>query len=351
VDSTRLLIRRPVAAVVAALLAAALVAGCAGQGPVGRAPAAVVDGEVIDQSTVTDLLEAQRRYYESLDDPAAAERMEAFLGAGADSFAMPEAARSLESWINFSIARQHLARAKRPVTAADRDAARSEIEAQLQTQQIPLESIDAELLEFTVESSGPTSGLGRLGAANVAADDDDRDARLRALFEELAPQRPLCLDIIVSESEGDAQAALARVRGGEDFGVVASEVSADPTTAAAGGYAGCATSEQASQAFGGDYTDAAVGDLSGPTPQNDVWVIVRIGSTTGPTLEQMMPELEAQLGAEDEQAVTTRLAELVVGAEVTVDPRYGTWDPETGTVTPPPAGTTTTTAGPVVAGP
>ena len=135
------------------------------------------------------------------------------------------------------------------------------------------------------------------------------------------------------------------------FGAVATEVSADPDTAAAQGYAGCASPEQASQAFGGDYTNVAVGDLFGPTVQSDVWVIVRIGSTTGPTLEQMTPELEAQLGAEDEQAVTTRLAELVIGAVVTVDPRYGTWDPETGTITPPPAGTTTTTAATAVTGP
>ena len=41
----------------------------------------------------------------------------------------------------------------------------------------------------------------------------------------------------------------------------------------------------------------------------------------------------------------------MIGAHVTVDPRYGTWDPETGTITPPPAGTTTTTAATAVTGP
>ncbi len=346
-DSFLPLLRRPVLVLVGALAVVPFLVGC---GSAGRASAAVVNGEVIEQSTVTDLLEAQRRYYESLDDPGAADRLAAFLGAGPDSYAMTEAARSLESWINFTIARQHLERADRPVTDADRDAARSEIEAQLQSQQIPVESVDAELLEFTVESSATTSVLRKLVAEEVAADDEDREGRIQALFDELAPQRPLCLDIIVSESEADAQAALARVEGGEDFGAVAAEVSADPNTAAAEGYAGCATPEQASQAFGGDYTDVAVGDLFGPTAQNDVWVIVRIGSTTGPELEQMRPELEQQLAAEDDQAVTTRLAELVTEAKVTVDPRYGTWDPETGTITPPPAGTTTTTA-PALTGP
>ena len=350
-DSPRPLLRRPLALVVTALAAVSLLAGCADGGPVGLAPAAVVAGESIPQSKVTDLLAAQRRYYESLDDPAAAERLAEFVGAGTDTYAMPEAARALESWINFTIARQHLERSGRAVTDADREAARTEIETQLQGQELALDSVDQELLDFTVESSATTSVLRALVAEQVAADDSDRPARLQALFEQLAPERPLCLDIIVSESEADAQAALARVEAGEDFGAVASEVSADPNTAAAQGYAGCASPEQASQAFGGDYTNVAVGDLFGPTAQNDVWVIVRIGSTTGPTLEQMTPELEAQLGAEDEQAVTTRLAELVIGAVVTVDPRYGTWDPETGTITPPPAGTTTTTAATAVTGP
>ena len=88
-DSPRPLLRRPLALVVTALAAVSLLAGCADGGPVGLAPAAVVAGESIPQSKVTDLLEAQRRYYESLDDPAAAERLATFMGAGTDTFAMP----------------------------------------------------------------------------------------------------------------------------------------------------------------------------------------------------------------------------------------------------------------------
>lgn len=51
----------------------------------------------------------------------------------------------------------------------------------------------------------------------------------------------------------------------------------------------------------------------------------------------MTPELERQLDAENDQAVTSRLAELVIAADVVVDPRYGTWNAETGTITPPTA--------------
>lgn len=324
-------------------------ASCSGQGPVGLTPAATVGGVVIEQSAVQDLLDAQRRYYESLDDPAAAERLTAFLGQSDGTFALPEASKSLESLINAEIARQYLADHKRPLTKADLDAARSEIESQLSSQQIALDSVDKALLDFTVESSAAANVLREMMAKQVAAavDDAEREAQIQALFEELAPQRPLCLNIIVSESEADAQAARARVEGGEDFAAVAAEVSADPNTAAVGGYAGCAQPEQATQAFGGDYTNAKVGDLSGPFNQNDVWVTIEIGSTTGPTLDQMRPELERQVTALDDQKVTTRLAEVVMKADVTVDPRFGIWDPETGTITPPvaptPATSTTST--------
>jgi len=354
VESVRSPFRRLVVPLVAALVAATMVGGCSGNKVVGRGPAAVVNGEEISQATVTELLDAQKRYYESLDDPAAAERLAEFMGPSGNSFAMAEAARSLESWINFTIARQHLKASKRPVTDEDLAAARSEIEGQLQGQEIAIESVDKALLDFTVESAATTTALRALISEQVAKDNQDKlEGRIKALFDELAPQRPLCLNIIVSETEADARAALARVEAGEDFGAVAAEVSADPQTAEANGYAGCASPEQASQAFGGDFTDVEVGDTFGPSQQNEVFVVVEVGSTTGPTIEQMRPELERQVTAIDDQEVTTRLAKLVTDAKVTVDPRYGTWNPDTGTVDPPeaptPASTTTSTTAAVEA--
>lgn len=330
-------LRRRTVLLAVALLTLSVATGCAARGPVGRVPAAVVDGKVISQARVTDLLQAQRRYYESASDPQAVERLATFLGTGTDTFSLADASVSLESWINFTIAQAHLKRLKRPITDEDRQAAGTEIENSLVSSGITLDSIDAELLSFTIESSATTTVLREMVAKEVAANDKDRDARIKAMFEELAPQRPVCVSRLASASEAEAQAAVTRIEEGEEFAAVVSEVSIDDSTKASGGFIGCAAPEQVSQALTTDIGDPAVGDIIGPIEQEGAWLTYQIVSVTGPTLEQMTPELERQLDAENDQAVTSRLAELVIAADVVVDPRYGTWNAETGTITPPTA--------------
>lgn len=320
------------------LAVVSLTLAACGTGPVGRAPAATVDGRDIGPDKVVDLLAAQERYIESQgDNPEAdatqvAQALAGFTGQGEDTYAMDEAASALQSWINYTIVLADIERNGESVTDADREAARGDLITQLGGAEA-LDAVDPELLEFSIDSAASYKALDRVVAAQPS---DDREQRLQELFDEVAPQRPLCLNLIVSETEDDANAALARIEAGEDFGAVATEVSADPSTAANGGFAGCASVEQAAEYFGGDYSTAAEGDVIGPVSMNQLFVLVEVESTTGPSFEQLVPELEQQLAAEDENRVGEYLLELQANADVTVDPRYGTWDAETGTVVPPP---------------
>lgn len=330
---------RPLAAALLALTS--LVLAACGSGPVGPAAAATVEGGEITVAEVTSLLESQVRYLESqLDNPGVdpqvvANALAGVRGDGAQgTFAMGEAASALQAWINYRIAVAHVEENGGAITAADREAARSELAAQLGGEEA-LASVDAELLEFSIDSSAVNKAVQRISQLS----DVERETRLQELFVLTAAERPLCLSIVVSETVEEAEAALERVEGGEDFATVASDVSVDFQTAANGGFAGCASIERASEAFGGDYSTAAVGDTVGPIEQESgtgpIHILVHITSTTGPTFDQLADELERQVSAEESNASAELLYELRLAASVTVDPRFGTWNAETGAVIPP----------------
>lgn len=306
-------------------------------GPVGRSVAATVEGREISVDQVTDLIEAQQRYLESqVDQPgtdpqALAAALAGITGAGTDTYNMAEASAALESWITYTILIADIEANGGEVTDADRDAARADLVTRLGSEEA-LAAVDQVLLDFSIDSIAADTVARRLAAEQSTADPEQR---IQELFEEIGPTRPLCLNLIVSETEADSQAALARIDAGEEFGAVAAEVSADPATAAANGFAGCASVEQAAEYFGGDYSTAAEGEVIGPVPLNELFVLVEVDSTTGPTLEQMRPELEEQVAAEETNVTGEYVLGLALAADVTVDPRFGTWDAETGTLTPP----------------
>lgn len=337
-ENSRILTRRP--ALVALLALAALLLAACGTGPVGPRPAATVDGKEIGVDKVTSLLEAQKRYLESqLDNPdvdrdQVAAALAGVGGAGEGTFNMAEASTALQAWINYQITVSQVEAKGGEITDADRQSAQAELAAQIGGEEA-MADVDEELLEFSIDSAAATKAFQRLATIS----DEDRESRIQELFVSTAAERPLCLSIIVSETEEDSAAALARVEGGEDFATVAAETSADPQTAANGGFSGCASPERAAEAFGGDYSTAAQGDTVGPIAQEtgsgEIFLLVRITSTTGPTMDQLRAELEQQVDAEVGNSSAEELLQLRLSADVQVDPRFGTWNAETGAVTPP----------------
>ena len=135
---------------------------------------------------------------------------------------------------------------------------------------------------------------------------------------------------IVTQTEEEAQDALDRIAGGEDFAEVAAEVSIDSS-----GQQGGEVGSLAPGAFPPDLQaaleEAEDGDLVGPLPLQDVFVIAERG--TPPSLEDVRDQIEStlrdQLGNPEIQAFTAQLFE---DADVVVNPRFGLWDPATGTV-------------------
>lgn len=341
------------------LLLLAAVTAC-GSGPVGRGPAATVNGREISVDRVEGLLHAQQRYLESEKKKAGAQAasvqdsLDKLLGQGVDSFSTASAAEAVGSWVVYELILDDLEGHGKKITAKDRSTARAKLVEQVGSEEA-LQKIDADLVSFSIDSNAAYLAVQRLVTASASS--SDREQQLRDLYETTKATTPLCLRLIYSETEAAAQAAKARVDGGEDFAEVAADVSADTQTAANGGYAGCATAAEATQAFGSDFTKAAVGDVVGPVTQaNGGVLLLQVASVTGPTFEDAKAQLEQQLDAQTgDTGVSAYIAKLAKKAQVIVDPRFGTWDAATGSVVPPaapdaPLGTSATTV-PAVTGP
>lgn len=149
----------------------------------------------------------------------------------------------------------------------------------------------------------------------------------------------LCLRAIVVEP-ADVTSVQERLDAGEDFGQVSSEVTIDEQLAAAGGELGeCLTTTQLGQVG----LDPTVVDLIVGLDSGEATGSVDLGDGLGYWFEvqerQEQPfeavAEEIKAGLSGEVALQERVQEGLSEVDVRVDPRFGRWDPETGTITPP----------------
>lgn len=146
----------------------------------------------------------------------------------------------------------------------------------------------------------------------------------------------LCSSHILTETEAQAQDALVRLNGGEDFAALAAEISVGPS-AASGGDLGCVVPA----GFVTEFVDGArqVGGagLSVPVESQFGWHVIDVRS--------FGPVVRGQHGELDSQEVTAfvisssgtsigELANSLFERQITVAPRFGMFDPNLGQVVP-----------------
>lgn len=141
----------------------------------------------------------------------------------------------------------------------------------------------------------------------------------------------ICLSAIVVETEADADAAAADLDAGSDFADVFGDVNIDPTLDADAGALPCITSADLDAGAGTPLIDAAA-TLSTETP---VATAVLLDDAGQPVAWAVLAFRSFdQLAPVDVEFVTAGvdLGDAVSGADIHVDPRYGTFDAELGQV-------------------
>jgi parvulin-like peptidyl-prolyl isomerase len=154
-------------------------------------------------------------------------------------------------------------------------------------------------------------------------DVDDVIAEAEALY---------CSSHILVATEAEAEEVVTRLEAGEDFALLAAELSTDTGSGAQGGDLGCSPPDT----FVAEFADAlATAEVDVPTEPVETefgFHVILLREDEVPTEEQVLEALTAQGVGE---AANAWFIEQVEAAEVTVDETYGTWQANPPQVVPP----------------
>ncbi len=145
--------------------------------------------------------------------------------------------------------------------------------------------------------------------------------------ETVRGQTEACASHILLETEEDAQAALERVQGGEDFADVAMDVSTGPS-GPDGGDLGCALLGNYVAEFAQGAFEAEIGVATEPVQSSFGWHVILVTERTEPDvdIEVVRENAATVLSAQDGQNLVQEwLLGVVAEADVTVEPEYGEW--------------------------
>lgn len=138
---------------------------------------------------------------------------------------------------------------------------------------------------------------------------------------------------ILVETENEADAVLARARGGEDFAALAQELSKDTGSAPQGGDLGEFTRGRLVPEFEQAAFAAEVGEIVGPIETEFGWHVIKVTAHTVSTFEEVADEVRAELTEQRRtEAQTAFRREHFADADVRVNPRLGRWNAEVGEV-------------------
>jgi parvulin-like peptidyl-prolyl isomerase len=169
----------------------------------------------------------------------------------------------------------------------------------------------------------------------LTADIEVSDAEVAAFYEENRETRYDTAEArhILVETEEEANDILERLEEGEDFADIAAEESIDTGSGAQGGDLGEFGRGQMVPEFEEAVFTAEIGEVVGPVETQFGFHIIEVTEREAPELEDVEDEIRDELSqGEQGAAVQEWLAQQRAEAEVTVNPRFGEWDPERGEV-------------------
>ena len=159
-----------------------------------------------------------------------------------------------------------------------------------------------------------------------ATSDEALQAAYDARYESAEAETEYNASHLLVETAEEAEAAKARVDGGEDFAEVAKEVSTGPS-GPSGGALGWFGAGRMVTEFEDAVKNMAVGDVVGPVETQFGFHVIKLNETRvaeAPTLEEVRQEL---FGEVQETAIQARLAELIANTDVD-RPEAEDFDPE-----------------------
>lgn len=133
---------------------------------------------------------------------------------------------------------------------------------------------------------------------------------------------------VLTETREEAQDAIERIEGGEDFADVARDVSTDPGSAEQGGDLGEVARGQTVPPFEEAAFEAEEGEIVGPVRSEFGFHVIEVTDTIpAPSFEDVEGEIRSQLEeVAGGQAFSDYIAGFVDDLSIEVDEQYGRWD-------------------------
>ena len=187
----------------------------------------------------------------------------------------------------------------------------------------------------------------------VAEDVAVSDADIQKFYDENAETRfgpKATARHILVKDKAKAESILEELRNGGDFAELAKKHSTDPGSAEQGGELPEFGRGQMVAPFEDAVFKAKQGDVIGPVQTDFGFHIIEVLQISqGQSIDEVREEISGELGeAEKSKVLQAELAKQTSEAEVTVNPRFGTWDGKKGQVEPTkPLGETSEEPGPL----
>lgn len=315
-----------------ALAAAVVVAGCAPSSP----RAASVDGHSISQESLNDELRAigaNERFIASV------ESQEAVRTAGG-AFEPTFVSSLLGRRIWYEVIDDEVSKRKLKITADDRRTARTEMVDVAGGEEI-FNAFPKEYQDTLIERAAKTdalavslSGRPRSDEAARAYYDAHKDEFTRACVSHI---------LVGSRDREKAEALKARITGGEDFAAVARAESLDVQSKPTGGDLGCNINREtiAVPAFVDAVMTQPINEVGGPVETNFGLHLIKVRSREVPPYDQVADQARQKVVDASKAKLQEWIIATLAKADITVDPRYGTYDKQRLTVVPPPPTTST----------
>lgn len=224
----------------------------------------------------------------------------------------------------------------------------TEDQIELKTREFVLGSNFTEIETFLVQQNISRDGLRQLVTQIIieeslhesfveTLDEPTLEDAQREFDESPGQWTEVCASHILVETADEADAVLGRLDAGEDFATIAAEVSIDPGSGAVGGDLPCATASTYVAEFAQATLEADIGEFFGPVETEFGYHVMLVSSRTTTPLEELRQALVDEAAFD---VVNEWLNEAVVGADVVVDDKRGSWvtEPQPQVIPPPTLG-------------
>lgn len=324
-------------ALVLVLCCCALGFGCAEK---SNAPAATANGAAVTTKNVADELDAIKAnpdYLKSIDDTLK-QQGQPVIGSAPGTFDAGFVAQVLHRQLQFALIHSEVERRNLNPNDECKQVAKDDLLLNLgqndpQAGQATLDGFPEDyrnqLEAWYVDEYALQADLAQQPCGSTSVAQAYFDSHTQDFTQE-------CVSLISVDDENVANSIVAQSRAGGDFAALAKQYSTDPQTASTGGDAGCHFPDEFPTTLAPTVQGTQVGAVTDPISNNvGGFVIIKVNDRKPAAFADVSSDA-GRLAARDQSVgLGAWLQHSLADAKVTVDPRFGTFDPSTGSINPP----------------